>query len=245
MTLWLPVAKIFTMITGSWPISFIPIQGDPPIHSVTCMSAPAFYLGYISYRDFFSWFPTIIRNKPNSFPPPPDFEHVNWHDPSPCLHVYKHVTLPYSDLWLCKIINQSHYVAQIPVIYHHGYILIALWRNRNACEICFTVEHQFCQKLNTDHQWSLFPGKYYLIYWQFAPEEITAVIETRGHACDWFVFCHYVLLGTFSSGFIYYQEFNSNHTMDCHLSQRATQLLAILHISGGNLNKPQKSEDKQ
>ncbi len=68
-----------------------------------------------------------------------------------------------SDLWLCKIINQSHFVTQIPVIYHHGYILIALWRNRNSHEIRFNIEHQFCHKLHTDHQWSLFPGKYYQI----------------------------------------------------------------------------------
>ncbi len=92
-------------------------------------------------------------------------------------------------------------MTQIPVIYHHGYILIALWRNRNASEIRFTVEHQSCQKL-----WSQVNIiKYCLIYWQFAPEEITAVIETRG-ARLWLIcfFYHSVLIGTSSSGFIYF-----------------------------------------
>ncbi len=46
--------------------------------------------------------------------------------------------------------------------------------------------------------------KYCLIYWQFTPEEITAVIETCWHACDWFCCCcHSVLIGRSSSGFIY------------------------------------------
>ncbi len=91
-------------------------------------------------------------------------------------------------------------------LYHHGYILITLCRNRNACEICFTIEHQFCQKLHTDHQWSLFPGKYDQILF-----DLLTIRPWRDHGSDQNVsgtlvtdlfFCHSVFIGTSSSAFI-------------------------------------------
>ncbi len=72
-----------------------------------------------------------------------------------------------------------------------------------------TVEHQFCQKLHTDHQRSLFSGKYYQILL-----DLLTIRPWRDHcvgqACDWIFFCHSVLLGTSSSGFIYFSPNDQN-----------------------------------
>ncbi len=68
-------------------------------------------------------------------------------------HAYMHTQhVSYNTKCLVMLINhQSQSVIQVPVIYHLGNILIALWCNSYACEIRFTVELQFCQKLHRDH----------------------------------------------------------------------------------------------
>ncbi len=40
-----------------------------------------------------------------------------------------------------QINHQSQIVIQMPVIYHHGNKVIALWCNSSAHEICFTFEN--------------------------------------------------------------------------------------------------------
>ncbi len=81
-----------------------------------------------------------------------------------------------------------------------------LWHNRNACEICYTVKHQFCHKLHRDHQGYPSSGEYFHnITWFYdnSPEEIMIVIK-MSLARLWLIcYCHYLFIGTFSSGFIY------------------------------------------
>ncbi len=67
--------------------------------------------------------------------------------PTTCIYNIYHII---QNVWLCWINHQSQSVTQLPVIYHHGNILIALWRNSYAREIRFTIELQFCQKLHRD-----------------------------------------------------------------------------------------------
>ncbi len=106
------------------------------------------------------------------------------------------------------IIHQSQPMIRMPMIYHRGNILIALWRNSNACEICFTVEHQFCQNLQRDHHRSPLSGEYFVILL-----DSLTINPWRDHGSDrntsgtllWLIYsCHSVFLGTSSSGFIYY-----------------------------------------
>ncbi len=107
-----------------------------------------------------------------------------------------------------QIIHQSQTLIRMPAIYHRGNILIALWRNsNNACEIRFTVEHQFCQKLLRDHHRSLLSGKYFVILL-----DSLTIHLWRDHGSDrnvsgtllWLICsCHSVFLGITSSGFTY------------------------------------------
>ncbi len=106
-----------------------------------------------------------------------------------------------------QIIHQSQPVIRMPVIYHRGNILIALWRNSNAHEIHFTVEHQFCQKLQRDHHRSPFSVEYFVILL-----DSLTICPWRDHGSDrntagtllWLICsCHSVFLGISSSGFIY------------------------------------------
>ncbi len=133
------------------------------------MSAPAFYLGQISYRDIFLGF--LLYLGINPFLPTSGFES--------CQLTWSITLLTCIQTCNITIVIYGYARSLTNHITWHKYqwfITIALWRNRNAREILFTIEQQFCQKLHTDQQWPLFPGKY---YWQFTPEEITAVIETR------------------------------------------------------------------
>ncbi len=107
-----------------------------------------------------------------------------------------------------QIIHQSQPVIRMPVIYHLSNILIALWRNRNACEIRFTVEHQFCQKLQRDHHKSPLSGEYFVILL-----DSLTIHPWSDHGSDrnasgmllWLICsCYSVYLGTSSSGLIHY-----------------------------------------
>ncbi len=112
-----------------------------------------------------------------------------------------------------QIINQSQSMIRMPVIYHLGNILIALWRNSSAREIRFTLEHQFCQKLQRDHHRSPLSGEYFVIL-----HDSLTICPWRDHGSGqntlgtllWLICsCHSVFLGTSSSGFIYI--YNNNN----------------------------------
>ncbi len=103
-----------------------------------------------------------------------------------------------------QIIHQSNFVIQVWVIYQLGNILIALWRNSSACEIRFTIEHHFCQKLHRDHHRSPPSGEYFEILldslticpWRDYSNDRNASGTLLWLICS----CHSVFLGTSSSG---------------------------------------------
>ncbi len=109
------------------------------------------------------------------------------------LHSHVLGLLPELDPWwgFFFINDQSKTVTHVSVIYHHGNILITLWRNRNVCKIHFTIEHQFCYKLYRDHHWSPSSGKYFHnITWFFDKSPLKRSWQWSkhiGHAYDWFV----------------------------------------------------------
>ncbi len=113
----------------------------------------------------------------------------------------------------CWINHQSQSVTQVPVIYHLGYILIALWHNRYAPEIRFTVELQFCQKLYRDHLCSPSSGEYFIILL-----DLLTIRPWRDRACFVLIcFCHSVFLGISSPGLIYIYIFGMQTL--CSLSE--------------------------
>ncbi len=106
-----------------------------------------------------------------------------------------------------QIIHQSQSMIWMPLIYHLGNILIALWCNSSACEIRLTVEHQFCQKFQRDHHRSPLSGEYFVILL-----DSLTIRPWRDHDSDrnasgtllWLIgSCHSVFLGTSISCFIY------------------------------------------
>ncbi len=131
------------------------------------MQAPAYYWWGFPHGFFLYW--GIIK----PYPPPLRLWTCQWTWPitlptCTCTMYHNHIlrnnkTLPsinmlymhmyhnHSDFWLCEINHQSQTMTQVPVIYHHGNILIALWHKSNSHEIRFTIEHQFCQKLHRDY----------------------------------------------------------------------------------------------
>ncbi len=179
---------------------------------MTCMSAPAFYLGQIAYGDFFLGFFLYLGINP--FLPPPLRLwtcQLTWSITLLTCIQTCNITIViygYARSFTNHITWHKNMNSTSKVIYHYGYILIALWRNRNAREIRFTVEHQFCQKLCTDHQWSLFPGKYYQILL-----DLLTIRLWRDHSSDRnvlgtlvtvYIYIFFsVFIGTSSSGFIY------------------------------------------
>ncbi len=106
-----------------------------------------------------------------------------------------------------QIIHQSQHVIWMPVIYHRGNILITLWCNSSACEIRFTVEHQFCQKLQRDHHRSPLSGEYCVILLDsltIRPWIDHGSNRNVSGTLLWLICsCHSVFLGTSSSSFIY------------------------------------------
>ncbi len=82
-----------------------------------------------------------------------------------CHHAYMH--------------TQHVSMTQVPVIFHFGNILIALWHNRYAREIHFTVELQFCQKLYRDHLCSPSLGEYFIILL-----DLLTIRPWRDHSSD-------------------------------------------------------------
>ncbi len=94
-----------------------------------------------------------------------------------CIHNMYHAI---QTVWLCWINHQSQSMTQVPVIYHLGNILIALWRNQYALEIRFTVELQFCQKLDRDHLCSPSSGEYFIILL-----DLLTIRPWRDHGSDW------------------------------------------------------------
>ncbi len=135
------------------------------------------------------------------------YEHVNWHDPSPCLHVYE----------TCNIIIVIFgYVRSItnhrPWHKYQWFITIATyWSNCDVTE----MHARFVSPLSirfvinsTEITWDLHPQVNIFIillkFLQIPPEEIMTVIETC-RARLWLIFyCHSVFIGTSSSSFIYH-----------------------------------------
>ncbi len=97
------------------------------------------------------------------FPPSPSLPlrfwtcHLTWSVTMPTCTCNMYHTI--QNVWLWWINHQSLAVTQVPVIYHLGNILIALWHNSYAREIRFTVELQFYQKLHRDYKWSPSSGE--------------------------------------------------------------------------------------
>ncbi len=106
-----------------------------------------------------------------------------------------------------QIIHQSQSRIWMPVIYHLGNILIALWCNSSAREIRLTVEHQFCQKLQRDHNRFPLSGEYFVILLDsltIRPWRDQGSDRNASGTQMWLIgSCHSVFLGTSSSCFIY------------------------------------------
>ncbi len=96
--------------------------------------------------------PPLVSSYNKGIIPPPTllgYEHVRWHDPAHCLHAHaKYIITTVTFGYVRSITNHIITMTQVPVIYHHGNKVIALWCNNIAHEMFFTVEHQFCQKLH-------------------------------------------------------------------------------------------------
>ncbi len=111
------------------------------------------------------------------------YECVSWHDLSPCLHAHATCIITIVIFGYARsIINhrlwhRCQWFITMATYWSHCDITV------NACEICFIVEHELWQKLTEitgDLHSQVNILWYYLIYWQFAPEDIMAVIEIHG-----------------------------------------------------------------
>ncbi len=126
------------------------------------MLAPVFHLSLIPTQDLrvislYFWKPPLLPLRFWSCL-------LTWSVTMPtCIHMYRTI----QNVSLCWIKHQSQFVTQVPVIYHLGNILIALWCKRYAREIRFTVKLQFCQKLHGDHQCSPPLSEYFVILLDF------------------------------------------------------------------------------
>ncbi len=157
-----------------------------------------------------------------------------------------------------QIIHQSQSMIQVPVIYHLCNKLIALWCNSSACEIHFTIEHQFCQKLKRDHQSSPSSGEYFVILL-----DSLTIHPWRDHGSDrntsgmllWLICsCHFVFLGTSSSGSIQIHKYlegnecfkkKSNNRYECpnHLARLLKTVLydvSRMQLSLGGFSQVRK-----
>ncbi len=113
-------------------------------YTVTCVPAPAFYLSLIPTQDLRFIFLYFWNPSPPLLPLSFWSCLLTWSVTIPtCIHNMYHTI---QNVWLCLINHQSQSMTQVPVIYHLGNILIALWRNSYAREIRFTIELQFFSK---------------------------------------------------------------------------------------------------
>ncbi len=124
------------------------------------------------------FFHPILRNYPS--PPPLKFWtcQLAWSVTlvtCTCNMYYNH-----SNFWLCEINHQSQTVTPVSMFYRHSNILIAMWCNSCVHDIHFTIEHQFCQKLHRDHQWSPFSSEYFIILL-----DLLTIRPQRDHGSDW------------------------------------------------------------